>query len=58
MGADGNSTGSRSDGGRGWLAIGEGERVMEKGGSMLMEILRQAEGRMSMRRPHKVEVSG
>ena len=44
VGADGNSSGSRSDGGRGWLAIGEGEKVMEKGGSMLKEIGRQAEG--------------
>ena len=44
VGRDGSSSGSTCDGGRGWLVIGEGERVMEKGGSMLMEIWRQAEG--------------
>ena len=38
VGRDGSSSGRMCDGGRGWLAIGEGERVVEKGGSMLKEI--------------------
>ena len=43
VGRDGSSSGSTCDGGRGWLPIGERERVMEQGGSMLKEIWKQAE---------------